>query len=291
MKNLWTFKNWQETARKKNISLGEAVLQKEREETEDTPESIQEELEMRLQVMQKSLHRGLSRNDISPGGMLKDEGQRLQQYFSRETALTGSGAIKAAIYAIAIGRENAGMGRIVALPTGGAAGIVPGVLLALAEAEGLGPEELHRGLLIAAGTGMVVGEKLEMSGAAGGCQAECGVAAGMAAAGGMALLGRENEQAFEAFALSCKNLLGLTCDPVGGLVEVPCVKRNGFAAVQALLAMDLVRGGLKSVIPPDEIVDAMAETAGLLPGSLKETARAGLARTKTGLQLMENRED
>lgn len=291
MKRDWTFQSWLETAREKNISLGEVVLQKEIEETGATRENIFEELSLRLGVMKKSLKRGLSREDISPGGMLKDEGQRLQEYFSRETSLTGAGAIKAAIYAIAIGRENAGMGRIVALPTGGAAGVVPGVLLALGEKEELGEEELQRGLLIAAGAGMVVGEKMEMSGAAGGCQAECGVASGMAAAGGMALLGGEDEQAFEAFALACKNLLGLTCDPVGGLVEVPCVKRNGFAAVQALLAVDLVRGGLQSVIPPDEIVDAMAETAGLLPGSLKETAQAGLARTKTGLDLMANRDD
>jgi len=287
VKPLWTFENWLLLAREKNLSLVEVVLEKEIEETGSKRETIINELEKRLKVMRESLEAGLKREKHTPGGMIKDESKILQKFFADNSSFAGTGAIKAAIYAIAVAQENAGMGRIVALPTGGSSGIVPGVFFSLDEEKKLGDEKLKEGLLIAAGVGMVVGEKLEMAGAAGGCQAECGVAGGMAAAGAMYMLGGKEAEVFQAFALTVKNMLGLVCDPVGGLVEVPCVKRNGFAAVQALLAVDLVRGGLKSVIPPDEVVDALAEIGRLLPSSLKETAKGGLAQTKTGLDISE----
>lgn len=287
MKPLWTFENWLSRSREEDLSLAEVILEKEMEATGAKKDEIIDGLEERLQVMRESLKAGLEREKTTPGGMIKDESKTLNHFFSNNRPITGSGVIKTAIYAIAIGQQNAGMGRIVALPTGGSAGIVPGVFFSLAEDKKLSDDQLKEGLLIAAGVGMVVGEKMGMAGASGGCQAECGVAAGMAAAGGFFLLGGRGEQVFQAFALAVKNLLGLACDPVGGLVEVPCVKRNGFAAVQALLAIDLVRGGLKSVIPPDEVVDAMADIARLLPSALKETAQGGLAQTKTGLNLSE----
>ncbi len=287
MKPLWTFEKWLSVSKEKNISLAEVILEKETDETGAGREEILEELEKRLKVMRESLERGLKRDEITPGGMIKDESKVLEKFFCENPPLSGLGAIKTAIYSIAIAQENAGMGRIVAIPTAGSAGIVPGTFFAFAELEGIDENRLIEGLLVAAGVGMVVGEKMEMAGAAGGCQAECGVAAGMAAAGVMFMLGGRGEEVFHAFALGVKNLIGLACDPVGGLVEVPCVKRNGFAAVQALLAVDMVRGGIRSVIPPDEVVDAMVDVGRSLPSSLKETAKGGLAQTKTGLQISE----
>jgi L-serine dehydratase len=183
------------------------------------------------------------------------------------------------------------MGKIVAGPTGGASGIVPAVLLAVGNSLELKDEDLMRGLFTASGLGMVVSKQATLSGAAGGCQAECGVASGMAAGVVVELCNGDPEQVGHAFALALKNLLGLVCDPVAGLVEVPCVKRNGFAAPHALTAANMALAGIESVIPPDEVIDAMTQIGDLLPGSLKETSLGGLAATETGCRINQEREN
>ena len=180
---------------------------------------------------------------------------------------------------------NAVMGRIVACPTAGSCGIVPAVLYAAMKRHKKKEEDILRALFTAAGIGMVIDQNASIAGAAGGCQAECGSAAGMAAGALAELAGGTPQQVGNAAALAIKNLLGLACDPVAGLVEVPCVKRNGFAAVHAMLAADMSLAGVESVIPVDEVIEAMNRIGRALPKSLRETSEGGLAVTKTGLAM------
>jgi L-serine dehydratase len=173
------------------------------------------------------------------------------------------------------------MGRIVAAPTAGASGTLPAVLFSLAKARGFSQSELAKSLVVAGAIGMVIASRASLSGAAGGCQAECGSAGAMAAGAAVELYGGSPEQVGEAVALTLKNMLGLVCDPVAGLVEVPCVKRNAGAAAQAMVAAEMSLAGIRSVIPVDEVIDAMAAVGAAMPCSLKETAQGGLAATPT----------
>jgi L-serine dehydratase len=188
--------------------------------------------------------------------------------------------------AIAVSEVNASMGRIVACPTAGSCGIVPGAIFAIRDFLDCNEDILVRALFTAAGIGQVIAEQATVSGAVGGCQAECGTAAAMAAAAVTEMLGGTPEQSSQAMALALKNMLGLVCDPVAGLVEVPCVKRNGFAAVHALVAAHMALAGIKSVIPADEVIAAMYQIGLDIPRSLKETSEGGLAKTPTALALM-----
>ena len=192
---------------------------------------------------------------------------------------------KVIIYTLSVIEENARMGKIAACPTAGSCGIVPGVLIALGEELSLPNEKLVDALILAGIIGEIVSSKMALAGAVAGCQAECGVAAAMAAGAVCFILGGRNEDILNACALSLKNILGLTCDPVSGLVEVPCVKRNVFMAFNALVAAELSLFGVKSKIPLDDVVDAMKETGELMAVSLKESSEAGLAKTKTGIEI------
>ena len=177
---------------------------------------------------------------------------------------------------------NASMGLIVAAPTAGSCGILPAVLVTAQEEKNYTDDKIVMSLFTAAGIGLVLAQNASIAGAEGGCQAECGSAASMAAGALTELAGGTVEQVSEAVALSLKNALGLTCDPVAGLVEVPCIKRNAFYAVNALVASDLALAGIRSVIPVDEVISAMKEIGDLMPIALKETAQGGLAATPTG---------
>ena len=175
------------------------------------------------------------------------------------------------------------MGRIVAAPTAGAAGVLPGVLLALKKHCNLTEEQLARALVVAGQIGLVIAARASLAGAVGGCQAECGSAAAMAAGAAVDALGGTPAQAGTAVSIVFKNMLGLVCDPVAGLVEVPCIKRNGGAAVQALLAAEMALAGIGSFIPADEAIDAMKWVGDSMPCALRETAGGGLAQTPTAL--------
>jgi L-serine dehydratase len=188
---------------------------------------------------------------------------------------------------MAVNEVNAGMGCIVATPTAGSAGILPAVLLTLQEARGFGDEALVNALFTASGIGAVIFRRASVSGAAGGCQAETGSAAAMAAGAAVELLGGNPRQSAQAVAITMKNMLGLVCDPVAGLVEVPCVKRNAAGAAQCFIAVDLALAGVESVIPPDEVIDAMASIGRRMDERFKETAQGGLAATPTGRKLAE----
>ena len=198
---------------------------------------------------------------------------------------THSGNIGAVARAMAVNEVNAGMGCIVATPTAGSAGILPAVLLTLQEARGFGDEDLVRALFTASGIGAVIVRRAHVSGAAGGCQAETGSAACMAAGAAVELLGGTPHQSAHAVAITMKNMLGLVCDPVAGLVEVPCVKRNAAGAAQCFIAVDLALAGVESIIPADEVIDAMAQIGRRMDERFKETAQGGLAATPTGRRL------
>ena len=179
------------------------------------------------------------------------------------------------------------MFRIVACPTAGSCGIVPAVLAAVAEEENSTLNDVTRALFTAGAIGRITAENASISGAVGGCQAECGTAAAMAAAAAVDLLHGTTGEMGNAMALAMKNILGLACDPVAGLVEVPCVKRNGFHAVHALVAVEMAMMGIRSVIPPDDVIDAMGRIGRLMPVSLRETSLAGLAMTEEGKHISE----
>ena len=187
--------------------------------------------------------------------------------------------------AIAVGEANASMGKIVAAPTAGASGIIPAVLFTLQEQLDLNDSQLIKGLIVAGGIGLVIASRASLAGAIGGCQAECGSGAAMAAGMAVYLAGGSNAQIANAVAITLKNMLGLVCDPVAGLVEVPCIKRNAGATAQALVSAELALLDIVSVIPVDEVIDAMKQVGDALPCSLRETAQGGLAITPTALKL------
>ena len=180
------------------------------------------------------------------------------------------------------------MGRIVACPTAGSCGIVPSVLISIAEEQNISEEKQIDALLTAGIVGLIISYKVRLAGAVAGCQAECGVAAAMASAGLVEMLGGNSENILQATALALKNILGLTCDPVCGLVEVPCIKRNAFLGMHAVTAAELALSGVESKIPLDEVVDTLKITGQLMSPLLKETSQGGLAKTKTALELEKN---
>jgi L-serine dehydratase len=189
---------------------------------------------------------------------------------------------------LAVAEVNASMGRVVAAPTGGASGVLPGLLLTVAEDHSIPDDDLVDALITAAAVGAVIASRASLSGAAGGCQAEIGSAAAMAAAAATELCGGTPRQAGHAAALALQGLLGLVCDPVGGLVEIPCVARNGTGAAVALAGCEMALAGIEFRVPLDEVIDAMGHVGRSIPPSLRETARGGLAVTPTGQSMAES---
>jgi L-serine dehydratase len=239
----------------------------------------------RLEVMRHSTEQGLAQPIISLSGISGGSAYRFWNWLDDHQPLTGPILSRALARAMAVNEVNAGMGCIVATPTAGSAGILPGVLLTLQEARGFTDDQLVAALFTASGIGAVIVRRAHVSGAAGGCQAETGSAAAMAAGAAVELLGGSPQQSAQAVAITLKNMLGLVCDPVAGLVEVPCVKRNAAGAAQCFIAVDLALAGVESVIPPDEVIDAMASIGRRMDERFRETAQGGLAATPTGKRL------
>lgn len=262
-------------------SLSDIVWQWECERSERPPAEVWADMRQRLLVMREAAQSGLASREKSFSGLVGGEAHRL----AASQELLGPTAGLAAAYALAVSEVNASMGKIVACPTAGSCGIVPGAILAVADHLGYGEDILVRSLFTAAGIGEIIATNATVAGAVGGCQAECGSAAGMAAAAVVEILGGKPRQSADALALAMKNMHGLACDPVAGLVEVPCVKRNAFAAVHSLVAAQMALAGIASVIPADEVIEAMHRIGQAMPCALKETAEGGLAKTPTGLKI------
>ena len=270
--------------------IADVFLESDAEESGFPPDQIVAALGKRREVMWECIRRGLH-GGTSMGKLVGNEAKQLIGAFEAGETFLDPLTVKAAAYALAVMGENSRMGVIVAAPTAGAGGIVPGMLLALEEERKVDPVKTVRGLVVAGGVGSLISIRANISGAAGGCQNEVGVAASMGAAGACSMMGGTTKQCIHAAALALKNTLGLVCDPVGGLVEVPCVKRNGIFSVHGLTAAQLALAGVESVIPMDEIVEAMVRIGRALPRGLRETAEGGLATTSTGNQISQRIKD
>ncbi len=218
----------------------------------------------------------------SASGLVGGDGMKMRQYTLRGKAMTGGYVSEVIAEALSMAESNACMCRIVAAPTAGACGVLPAVMLPLCRREKLTQHQILEALYVASGIGAVVAHKASIAGASGGCQAEIGTASAMAAGALVALRGGTGEQIGHAVAMALKNLMGLVCDPVAGLVEVPCVKRNVIGAVNAVSAADMALAGIESRIPVDEVIDAMGEVGRRMPVEFRETALGGLAATPTG---------
>lgn len=263
-----------EMSKKYGGDLFETAVALEEEKTGKTREYLLSNMEKMWIAMKNSAEKGINTPVSSKSGMTGCEGYKL--YRCSEGEYTAAAAI-----AMGIANINSAMGRIVAAPTAGSCGILPGVLCTLRKRVGCSDEKIINSLFVAGLIGSFIASKASIAGARHGCQAECGAASSMAAAAGVWLCGGTMKQSFDAAAMALKAIMGLVCDPVAGLVEVPCIKRNAFGAAEALLAIDMAMAGIESVIPFDETVMAMKEVGELMSGDLKETSRAGLAATKT----------
>jgi L-serine dehydratase len=272
-------------AEEKNRTISSMVKEKEALAMGIPVEEVTGTMENMYDVMLQVYEQGTAEEKRSVSGLTGGEGYRLMQY-AQDYESKGI-YVKAAARAMGIANVNASMGRIVAAPTAGSCGIIPGTLITLAEKYGKDRKEVVDCLFTAAFIGKVIADNASLSGAEGGCQAECGSAAAMAAGAGVEMLGGTPRQAAHAVAFALKAVLGLVCDPVAGLVESPCIKRNGFGAAQALLAVDMAMAGIESVIPADEVITAMGEIGRNMPESLRETAEGGIAATPTGRRIAE----
>lgn len=273
-----------ELAESKNVKIAEIMILQEMEFSGLSREQIIEKMDRNLTVMEQAVERGL-KGVQSVTGLTGGDAVLLQDYIKSGKALAGNLLLDAVSKAVATNEVNAAMGMICATPTAGSAGVVPGTLFAVKEKLNPTRAEMIEFLFTSAAFGFVVANNASISGAAGGCQAEVGSASGMAAAAIVELAGGTPSQAAEAMAITLKNMLGLVCDPVAGLVEVPCVKRNAMGASNAITAADMALAGITSRIPCDEVIDAMYKIGLTMPVALRETAEGGLAATPTGRKL------
>jgi L-serine dehydratase len=275
-----------ELAENKGVKIAEIMIQQEIEVTGRTREEIIEKMDRNLTVMEQAVERGLN-GVTSVTGLTGGDAVLLQKYIKSGKALSGNILLDAVSKAVATNEVNAAMGIICATPTAGSAGVVPGTLFAVKEVLNPTRTEMIEFLFTSAAFGFVVANNASISGAAGGCQAEVGSASGMAAASIVEMAGGTPSQASQAMAITLKNMLGLVCDPVAGLVEVPCVKRNAMGASNAMTAADMALAGITSRIPCDEVINAMFLIGQTMPSALRETAEGGLAATPTGRRLQE----
>ena len=275
-----------ELAEEEGVSLAEIVLRAEADRGLATREEIEAQLTLALSVMCRGVAQGLEGDLVSVSGLVGGDAAKLRQ---------GSGPMAGTLFnevlagALAVQEVNAAMGVIVAAPTAGGAGVLPGVLLALGNRRNIGDDVLVKGLAVAGLLGAVSAARASLSGAEGGCQAETGVGAAMAAAAGTEILGGSPSQAGHAAALTMQGTLGLVCDPLGGMVEVPCVYRNATGGAMALAGIEMALAGIEFPIPVDEVIDTMGEIGRSMDVRYRETAGGGLAATPTGRRLARER--
>ena len=275
-----------ERSARENIPFWEIVLQYDMEERQVSRQASMAKMLSTWQAIQDAAdsYTGTQR---SVSGLVGGDGLKMRLYARRGESIGGEFMDEVIVQAISMAESNACMRRIVASPTAGSCGVVPAVLLPLCEREHYTQHELLEALYVASGIGAVIAYRASISGAAGGCQAEIGTASAMAAGVLVSLRGGTNEQIGHAVSMALKNLMGLVCDPVAGLVEVPCVKRNVIGAVNAISAADMALAGIESRIPVDEVIDAMGEVGRRMPVEFRETALGGLAATPTGKAVKE----
>ncbi|MGL5820402.1 MAG: L-serine ammonia-lyase, iron-sulfur-dependent, subunit alpha [Sarcina sp.] len=276
--NICTQRNW---------SLSEFAINYEVENSDLSREEVINNMHKILEAMKDGANEGQEKKVYSVSGLIGGDAYKIKKYLEKGNSLCGDIMVSAMARAISSSEVNAAMGRIVACPTAGSCGILPAVILTVGERFSFTDDQLVNGLFASSAIGLIIAQNATLSGAEGGCQAECGSAAAMASAATVELMGGTVDMALNASAIVIKNILGLVCDPVAGLVEVPCAKRNFAGAMSALTTADLVMAGVSSKIPFDDTVDAMYKVGKSLPSSLRETAQGGLAVTETGKKLNE----
>ena len=277
-----------ELANSDNLMLWEIVLKNEKELTSKNEEQVFSALKDRLDIMRTSAKKALNNELTTVGGLISGTAKKQYNYSKDKNSICGSFLNEVMAFALSGSETNAAMGKICAAPTAGSCGILPAVLFAMEKRYNLNETEILKGLLTASGIGAIISKNATVAGAEGGCQAECGVAAAMSAAAAVYLAGGDNNTAIDACSLALINIMGLVCDPIAGLVQIPCAQRNASQAVNALISADMALGGMKCVIPPDEVVDAMYRVGRMMPTELKETAMGGIAVTQTGQEIMNN---
>lgn len=268
-----------------NLLISEVVIVDEMNLTGASREEILSKMQNVLEVMKKSISDMESTETM--GGIIGGEAQKLDKYLKSKKTICGDSINRAMIRALAAAQHNASMGRICAAPTAGSSGIIPASIVTGAEELGCSDDVIIRGLLTASGIGKIIIQNATVSGAEGGCQAECGSAAAMAAAGLVEMAGGSPEMSLMAAAIALKNVMGLICDPIAGLVESPCSKRNSSGTVNAMTSAELALSGIVSVVDFDEAVEAMYNVGRMMHPNLRETALGGIAITETGLKLSE----
>lgn len=278
-----TFEQLKEACLSLNKQIYEIAQENMASEADITVEEVRTFANKSLFAMKEAIQTGMASKELSMSGMCGQDCYRVQKRYKSEHSMFGPLFEKILEYALATSEENIRMGKIVACPTAGSCGILPAALVSVSEEYNHSEREQLNALITAGEIGRIISAKASLAGAVAGCQAECGVASAMSAGAVCQLQGGNISQILNAAALAMKNLLGLTCDPVAGLVEVPCVKRNPFLAVHAITAAELALSGVESKIPIDEVIDAMEQTGALMSPTLKESSQAGLATTNTGL--------
>ena len=277
----YTFERVMERAKADGSPLWSIFLSQEQELSGLTRDQIFAELGRRYEIMYRSAHAALNEALPTAGNLISGMAKTQQQYAKRGNTLCGRFLNRVMAYALSCSEANAAMHCICACPTAGSCGIVPAVLCALEDEFGFSRQEVLRALLVASGFGAVVMDNATAAGPEGGCQAECGVAGAMAAAGAVSLMDGTAQQCMDAFCIAMMNVMGLVCDPIAGLVQIPCAQRNASQAVNALLSADLALGGMQSPVSADEMVEVMRRVGKEMPRSLRETAEGGMAATRS----------
>lgn len=278
------FKELFDMAHSAGCSVAQVVLENEMALTDKTREEIYMELENRWKVMEASAERALGQPQQMPGNLISGQAQK-QYLFSESGGFSGSRLNKIMALAFSCSEVNASMGKICAAPTAGSCGVLPAVMVVGAEETKADQQQVMDALLVSAGVGAVIMKNATVSGAEGGCQAECGAAAAMAGAALIQLLGGGPDEMANVVSITLMNCMGLVCDPVAGLVQLPCSFRNASQAVNAVISADMAMAGQQALIPPDEVVEAMYRVGRKLPMELRETALGGIAISPTAKRL------
>ena len=269
---------------KNNKKISEAMFERETTHLEADPERTMEKMRKAYSIMKASVKKPMEEDIVSMGGMIGGESKKLHTLRNEGKNLCGSLVSKAIAYAMGVLEVNASMGLIVAAPTAGSSGVIPGVLCSIQEEYGFSDEEIVQALFNAGGIGYLITRNATTAGAEGGCQAEVGSASAMAASAVVELFGGTPRQCMDAASLAIVNILGLVCDPIGGLVENPCQNRNAMGASNALVAAELVLAGIKSITPIDETIEVMYAVGRSIPSELRETSMGGLAVAKSACE-------
>jgi L-serine dehydratase len=264
------------------LPLWEVIVDEDVRDRGSTRENSIRQMDV-LWAAMKSASAGYSAAARSKSGLVGGDGEKMDQYALAGKGIAGAYLSEVIAEALRMGESNACMKRIVAAPTAGSCGVLPAVLIPFAKANKISDREITAALFTAAGFGQIIASRASISGAEGGCQAEIGSASAMAAAALVSLKNGTPEMSACACAMALMNLLGLVCDPVAGLVEIPCVKRNVIGAVNAISCADMALAGIGSAIPPDEVIDAMQSVGDMMPACLRETGTGGLAATPAGV--------